>query len=275
MSLFLCQSFIMNVNITQPGKYRQPQVERPSAQFAAVFTKMGLPSETPLRCFGPRRNTWAQARSFGTWRTVQVPQEEAAEHLRPDLPHPTVLLTSCEGQGGGGCGLQNFLLFCLDFFFFPGLIWVLTMQPSIPAGQGRQAACGVCPAGGGGLWQPVPWLLASSRPVVLLSRDVICSSHLISNLSHSLGWGCHPLCWLDWETALSPFWWTMVIQFLLGRRLWDFSSPARPCPKLSFRPADKELPPRTGQKRNWDPNTAWPKEGGNDQQTSHLNQYNS
>lgn len=163
----------------------------------------------------------------------------------------------------------------LRFFFFPGLIWVLTMQPSIPAGQGRQAACGVCPAGGGGLWQPVPWLLASSRPVVLLSRDVICSSHLISNLSHSLGWGCHPLCWLDWETALSPFWWTMVIQFLLGRRLWDFSSPARPCPKLSFRPADKELPPRTGQKRNWDPNTAWPKEGGNDQQTSHLNQYNS
>lgn len=228
MSLFLCQSFIMNINITQPGKYRQPQVERLSAQFAAVYQDGAATWETPVRCVGSPRSTWAQARSFGTGWPVQVPQEEAAGHLRPDLPHLTALLTSCEVQGGGGCGLQNFLLCCLDFFF-SGLIWVLTMQPSIPAGQGRQAARGVCPAGGGGLWQPVPWLLASPRPAVLLCGDVICSSHFISNLSHSLGRGCHPLCWLDREAASFP---VLVDCGHAGPTRQEAAGLLQPCPSL-------------------------------------------
>lgn len=53
---------------------------------------------------------------------VQTHSGLAAGRLRPDLLHPPMPWTSCEGSGwmgstGGGCDLQNFLLCCLHLFF--------------------------------------------------------------------------------------------------------------------------------------------------------------
>lgn len=100
---------------------------------------------------------------------------------------PPVKAQGWMGSTSGGWNLQSFLLYCLDLFF-SGLSQVLTTQPSIPAGQGRQASRWVCPAaGGGGLWQLVQWLVASRRPGALLCGAVVCNSHLLSNLSVGLG----------------------------------------------------------------------------------------
>lgn len=55
--------------------------------------------------------------------------------------------------------------FSAAYICFSYLSQVLTMQPSIPAGQGGQAGRWVCPAAGqGGLWHLVPQLVASQWP---------------------------------------------------------------------------------------------------------------
>lgn len=191
MSLFLCQSFITNINITPAREIPPATSGKAECPILSSFYQYGAAAwETLVRCVGPCRRTQAQVGSF---RPIQVSWEGAAGHLGPDLLHPPALRTSCEGSGrmsstGGGCDLQNFLLCCLDLFFFSFLSQVLTMQPSIPARQGGQAGRWVCRAAGeGGLWQLVQQQLASRRPGALLCEAAVCNSHLVSNLSDGLG----------------------------------------------------------------------------------------
>lgn len=228
MSLFLCQSFITNINITQPEKYRQPQVQRPSAQFSAVFTSTGLPHERP------RWGLWGLA-GAPKHRLGRSHPSRSCRRGQPGISDLTTFIHPCPGppvkaQGGWAAPVGAATCrtsFSAAYICFSYLSQVLTMQPSIPAGQGGQAGRWVCPAAGrGGLWHLVRQLVASRRPGLLLCGAGVCNACLLFHLGDGLGWGCRLLGWLAQEAVLSLSWWTAVLQVPRGARLQDFSGPA-------------------------------------------------
>lgn len=157
-------------------------------------------------------------------------------------------------------------------FVFSGLSQVLTMQPSIPAGQGGQAGRWVCPAaGGGGLWQPVQQLVASWRPGTLLCRAVI-STCTCCPISVTV-WAEDIISWAGWLGRwFHPCPGALQSCRSHPARGWG-TSPALPAPTQSF-PAALDHKQSTASKN-------WPKKktrsqchstkrGGNKPQISHL-----
>lgn len=100
MSLFLCQSFITNINIT-PAREIPPATSREAGcRILSSFYQTGAAAqETLVRHVGPCRTTLAQVGSF---RPIQVLWEGVSWHPRPDLLRSPVLQTSCEGSGWMG-----------------------------------------------------------------------------------------------------------------------------------------------------------------------------
>lgn len=98
MSLFFCQSFIRNINIT-PAREMPPATSgEAGCPVLSSFYQNGVAApETLVRYVGPWRSTLAQVRSF---RPIQVLWEGVSS--RPDLFHLPVFQTSCESSGRMG-----------------------------------------------------------------------------------------------------------------------------------------------------------------------------
>ena len=267
MSLFLCQSFITNINITPAREIPPATSGKAECPILSSFYQYGAAAwETLVRCVGPCRRTQAQVGSF---RPIQVSWEGAAGHLGPDLLHPPALRTSCEGTGrmsstGGGCDLQNFLLCCLDLFFF------FFLKPG-----SDYAAKHPCQAGRAG------WPLGVPR---CRRRRAVAAGPAAAGLPAT--WGA-PLrgCRLQFALGLQPQRWfglrmsspglaglggnfvpVLVDCGLAGPTQCKAAGLLQPCSLLPRASrwtwtTNKVLSPRTGQKRNRDPNAAQPKEG--------------
>lgn len=210
---------------------------------------------------GPCRSTQAQVGSF---RPIQV--------LQPGVSDLTSFIHPCRGppvkaQGGWAAPVGAATCktsFSAAYICFSYLSQVLTMQPSIPAGQGGQAGRWVCPAAGqGGLWHLVRQLVASQQPglaplwgwhsqraLALPSRRRFGLRMSSPGLAGS-GGGFVPVpvdCSLAGPARRKAAGLVWPCQLPPRASHWTWTT-------------NKALSLRTGQKRNRDPNAAQPKEG--------------
>lgn len=100
MSLFLCQSFIRNINITLAREI-PPATSREAGCpiFSSFYQNGAAAPETLVRYVRPCRGTLAQVGSF---RPIQFLWEGVSRYPRPELLHLPVLQTSCESSGWMG-----------------------------------------------------------------------------------------------------------------------------------------------------------------------------